>query len=530
MVAEGHEPLSRVVWRGRWLVVAITLLVGASVAVISKQQTPIYETTAKLVVNQPGGADKFGLSDSLQFYARTLGNLVGSQNVADLVVRDLSFPIGAREARHEMTFSVVTETQLIEVTASDPDPAHAQELANTWATTFTEYAAKNLTQAAPSSVSVADRATLPTSPARPKPTLYTLVGLVFGGLLGVAAAIARERLDTRVRSLERLSREFDLPVLGVLPRRGSSPADRVRFLEAVGVLRANLQFSATEVALQTVAITSTRPEEGKSTVVAELGRSFASVSLVEGSVLVIDADLRRPSLSRRLGLHSNQVRSSPGLTGYLRGQADFSQAVLTTDLVGLAVLPTGPRPPDPDVVLSFASSRQRLRAVGSYAEVVLVDCPPMSVGADVTIVATEVDGVLLVVDPKVARRAELRRAIEQIKRVGGTVLGFVLNRSDETLAEGGYYYDTDDDADEDEGRAETAGPTWGRDEPAPGGSLTAAASSTPAIEVARPSAPSVSADHPEHGTSGGPERTTDSATGESGGQLPTTAPSDHGAS
>ncbi|MDX6225032.1 MAG: tyrosine-protein kinase [Frankiales bacterium] len=450
MAAEGRESLSRVIWRSRWLVAGVTLLVGLTVAVISKRETPVYETTAKLVVNQPDGTDKFGLSDSLQFYARTLGNLVGSQNVADIVVENLSFPISATKARDAMSFSVVTETQLIEVTASDPDPKHAQELANVWASTFTAYAAQKLTQAAPSSVSVADRATVPRNPARPKPTLYTLVGLVFGALLGIAAAIARERLDTRVRNLERLSREFELPVLGVLPRRGSAPSDRVRFLEAVGVLRANLQFSATEVALQTVAVTSSRPEEGKSTVVAELGRSFATVSLVEGSVLLVDADLRRPALGRRLGLDARQVRHSPGLTSYLRGQASFEDAVLSTDMVGLAVMPTGPRPPDPDVVLSFAASRQRLRALSAYAEVLLIDCPPVSVGADVTIVATEVDGVLIVVDPKVARRSELHRVVEQIKRVGGTPLGFVLNRSDEQLGESGYYYD-DDDYDEEGG-------------------------------------------------------------------------------
>src|SRR4051794_11068368 len=247
MVDEARDS-SWQVMRRRWRVVAaVTLVVAATTGIVSSLLTPVYSSTATLVVNQPpGGAANLDIASSLQFYARTLVNLVGSDNVAKQVIPKLSFAVTPSQARSEMSFQTINETQLIEVTATDSSAHRAQDLANAWATTFTAYAAEHLKEVAPGSLSVADTASLPDSPVRPRPKLYAAIGLVLGLMLGIGAAFLRERLDNRIQSTEHLTKLFGLPVLATLPRRGSSPADAEHFREAVGLLRTNLQFSSDE--------------------------------------------------------------------------------------------------------------------------------------------------------------------------------------------------------------------------------------------------------------------------------------------
>ena len=439
MVEAGRQS-SWHVMRRRWRVAAaVTVIVAATTWLVSSLLTPVYSSTATLVVNQPPGDANFDIASSLQFYARTLVNLVGSDNVAKQVAPALSFPLSVDDAQSEMSFRTVNETQLIELTATDSNRKHAQELANTWATTFTAYAAEHLKEVAPGSLSIADPAPLPGAPVRPRPKLYAFLGLLFGLMLGVAAAFLRERFDNRIQSAEHLSSLFGLPVLASLPRRGSAPIEGEHFREAIGLLRTNLQFS-TDDPLTAIAVTSSIEGEGKSTVVAELGLSFALLSLIEGAVLVVDADLRRPALPTRVGIEDTLSPRGRGLSTYLRGEHPLDGGIMNAEIPGLAVMPAGHLPPNPSTLLGFASSRHLLAQVASAAEVVIFDTPPVAAGADAAIVATAVDGVVVVVDLTKATVDAVRSTIEQLERVSAQILGFVANNSSAPSAARSYRY------------------------------------------------------------------------------------------
>ena len=439
-MTQRRDPTWRVLMRSRWLILAIVVGITGMTAVLSKLQPPVYAATATLIVNQPTSrTTSFEVVQANQAFARTLARLIGKPNVADKVASKLPFPITGSKVSKRMSFKPVNETQLIEVTAQDRDAEKAQEIANTYARTFVAYVATTLPEAAPSSgLSVADLAVAPRSPARPKPTLYTLVALVLSTAGALALVLIRARLDTRVHDPDALAEEFGLPVLGVLPAIDLSEHAERRFEEAVRLLCTTLQY-ATTTPLRSVVITSTSEGEGKSTVAAELAEAYATLSLVEGAVLAVDADLRRPALHLRTGL-GDEINERAGLTTYLRGQHDVASCVVSTPLLSLRIMPSGPLPSHPSTLLGFASTRDALQRLRSEAQIVVFDTPPLSVGADASIVAAQADGVLLVVDLAKSRAPDLRASIDQLLKVGARPLGFVVNRSRVKDRNGAYRY------------------------------------------------------------------------------------------
>lgn len=440
MTAQRRPPTWRVLMRSRWLILAIVGLASIATAVVSKLQPPVYAATATIVVNQPAtNTASFEVVQANQAFARTLAHLISSRNVAAAVVPKLSTELSASAVQSRMSFSPVNETQLITVTAEDGDAALARELANTYAATFVEYVASTLPKAAPSSgLSVADQAVLPLSPARPRPTLYTLVALLLSTAAALAFVLIRSRLDTRVHDADALAEEFGLPVLGVLPRVELDRVSERRFEEAVRVLCTTLQHAG-ERRLRSLVVTSSSEGEGKSTVAAELAEAFASLSLTEGSVLAVDADLRRPALHLRTGLAPGTERRR-GLSTYLSGDLPLDACVITMPLVSLRVLPSGPLPVHPSTLLGFRGSREALVRLRDHAEIVVFDTPPLSVGADASLVGAQADGVLVVVDLNKTRVPDLHASLDQLTRVGATVLGFVINRDTERGRGGDYSY------------------------------------------------------------------------------------------
>jgi len=440
MTGQRRQPTWRVLLRSKWLLLTIVLVASVTTAVVSKLQPPVYAATATLVVNQPASSTaSFEVVQANQAFARTLAHLIGSRNVAAAVAPKLRVSLSPAGVQSRMSFSPVNETQLITVTAEDRDPELAREIANAYAATFVDYAASTLPKAAPSSgLSVADQAVLPLSPARPRPTLYTLVALLLSAAGAVAFVLVRSRLDTRLHDIDALTEQFGLPVLGVLPRVELDAVSTRRFEEAVRLLCTTLQHVGNRP-LRTLVVTSSSQGEGKSTVAAELAEAYALLSLTEGAVLAVDADLRRPALHLRTGL-GDGIERRRGLTSYLAGDLGLAACVVSTPLISLRVLPAGPLPMHPSTLLGFGSSREALLQLRDAADVVVFDTPPLSVGADASLVSAQADGVVLVLDLNRTRGPDLRSSIDQLGLVGATVLGFVINRSRDRNRGGQYSY------------------------------------------------------------------------------------------
>jgi len=194
-------------------------------------------------------------------------------------------------------------------------------------------------------------------------------------------------------------------------------APRSAAAEAYRTLSTNIQFSSLDRDVRTLLVTSVGPEEGKSIVLANL-----AITMAEGGkqVVVVDCDLRRPSLHLIFGLEDQ-----PGLTTMMLNEA-LAPPLQPSPYPNVSLVAAGPLPPNPAELISSERFTRVLAAIAVAADVVLVDAPPISAVTDATILATRVDGVLLVVDSGRTRRDPGRRAAEQLQRVGARVLGAVL--------------------------------------------------------------------------------------------------------
>lgn len=199
--------------------------------------------------------------------------------------------------------------------------------------------------------------------------------------------------------------------------------------EAFRTLRTNLQFAALDRPLRTVLITSAGPGEGKTTVAANLGVAMAQSG---SKVIVLGADLRKPSVHQILG-----VRNTIGLTNVLTGAVSWEDALQSTDVEGLYVLPAGPVPPNPAELLASGRMHELLNQLQNACDMVIIDAPPAIAVTDAGVLSRWADGVLLVVSLGITPRDVAKAAKEQLIQVGARILGLVVNRMS---GESGYYY------------------------------------------------------------------------------------------
>lgn len=288
-------------------------------------------------------------------------------------------------------------------------------------------------------ISIVDRAQTPTSPSRPKPLFNLGIGAMLGLLFGVLLAFILEALDDTIKSVEDVEGKLGLASLGVVPvlDKGATPeqelADaRSPFSEAYYSIRTALQFSTTEGAPRSLFVTSARPAEGKSTTSIALARNFARLGM---RVLLIDGDLRNPSLHRSLGLDN-----SSGFSTALTGAGVLADVMQVSDLPNMMVITAGPLPPNPAELL--ATPRLRAFVSGAEAEfdLVVIDGPPVMGFADAPLLAAVIGGTLLIVSAGTTRRGVARTALERLRVGRARVLGAILTKFDGRRAPAGYGY------------------------------------------------------------------------------------------
>lgn len=417
-----ERPLN-LIWRRKWIVILTFVAFTGAVAVISKSLPRVYSTQSTLLIAQPDRPNTFDSVQAAESVARSYADIIASSNFAARVADQLGGGITRDELSAKVSFESVPETQLLKITAEDRSAKRAKQIADTYANDFIQYAGDNLSETTKSEVSLADAAPLPGSPARPKPTLYTLLGAIVGLGLGLLFAFASSLMDRRVRSADELTELIGEPVLAQIALARGQRA-RMANEEAYRLLRTNLEFVRPDEPLRSIAIVSASAGEGKSTTALNLARTKREVG---DTVLLVEADMRRPGLQPALfpGLEGPLV---PGLSSFLSGHADAADVVHETDEPGILLLPAGPLPPSPSALLDSDRGHKLLDRLNDVADVIIVDTPPLTVGADASLVAAHADEVILVVDLRRSTAKGIKGAMAQLELVRKNVAGVLLNR------------------------------------------------------------------------------------------------------
>lgn len=284
-------------------------------------------------------------------------------------------------------------------------------------------------------VKVIDPAEEGLKPVKPNIPLNIAFGIVVGLVVGVGLAFFIEYLDTSVKTIDDVERSLQAPVLGVIPQNVGSLLDEgpdSPHAEAYRVLRTNVLFTRKDETFNTITIVSGGAGEGKSTTLFNLAVVFAQ----NGSrVLIVDSDLRRPSMHKFL-----KVSNSLGLTNYLLGQNKLEEVIQTSSLPTLDFLPSGKLPSSSMGILSSPQMKELIAEVKRRYDFVFFDSPPIMGVSDAVVLASEVDISLQVIQYRKYPQAMTIRAKQMVSKVGGYLVGIVLNNINMSQDENYYYY------------------------------------------------------------------------------------------
>jgi succinoglycan biosynthesis transport protein ExoP len=499
--------------RAAWIVLCVVLVAGVAYG-LSKRQTKKYTATAALVFNnnqlgqQVAGLQALNSSGNPQNQQATDLKLVQLGDMGEKTAIVLAHAKGAtplaraltgEKVEADVSASVQGESNVINVSATSTSPVLAAAIANKYTAEFV-YEQQNsnhayyiaalklvdkqlsalsskqrlstagvalqdraqslgvLAELHNGSVEVAKAAKVPTSPSSPTTSKNTALGAVLGLLLGLGIAFLLERVDRRIREPKDLEAIYDLPLLGVVPeskalsrsarRGGDAPAVLPPGeAESFQLIRAHLRYFNVDRQVHTLLVASAAPGDGKTTIARHLAAAAARVG---SRVLLLEADLRRPTLAQRL-----DVRSGPGLADVLIGAVLLNDAIQTVDLEAPSDTSAGGRafdvlvagaalPPNPGELIESRAMETVLERAKSTYDLVVVDTPPLTAVSDAFPLLGKVDGVVIVGRVGRNRRDVAERLHETLAGAGAPLLGVIANGLTARRGDyGGYGYTYD---------------------------------------------------------------------------------------
>lgn len=276
-------------------------------------------------------------------------------------------------------------------------------------------------------ISIVDAAEIPRQPASPRPLLNMALALGVGMLLAALFAYGREKLDDAIHDPRDVEAKLGLPLLGVVPQFGEGGLvaalddPKSELAEAYHSVRSSLELSSPRGLPNSILVTSSNKGEGKSTTSYVLARNLGQMGR---KVLLIDADLRRPSLHRFFELPLETI----GLSNVLARMVPVEEVVRSGVMENLSLLPSGPLPPDPATLMTSSGLHDLLAGLVDAYDVIVVDGPPVMALADAAQITAAVDATIVVVEADTAHFGRARSAVSRLRRARGKLIGSVVTK------------------------------------------------------------------------------------------------------
>jgi capsular exopolysaccharide synthesis family protein len=289
-------------------------------------------------------------------------------------------------------------------------------------------------------ISVVDRAETPEKPSSPNIALNLLLSVLIGLIVGAGSAVALEQVDQTISDPHELEAALGLPLLGTIPKSGDSdPIEELEdpktaLVEAYLSAQTRLAFTTDHGVPQTLAVTSTRSGEGKTTTAYAIARQLARKS---GRVLLVDGDMRSPSLHSQF-----EIAAAPGLSNFLAGEEELNTMIHPV-AEGLSLLPAGPTPPNAAELLTGDRLPDLLRQLASRFNHVVIDAPPVMGLADTPLIASQVEGTIFVLESHATSSTTAKMAVSRLRESKARLLGALLTKFEPQKAQYGYGYGYD---------------------------------------------------------------------------------------
>jgi capsular exopolysaccharide synthesis family protein len=467
--------------RRRWRIIVVCVLLGLAASIaLSKAQQRQYTASASILFRDPGidqqlfGYSAFSPSNDQPSQAATNMALVSLPTVDSRTGAALH--MSSTEVSSAISVSGVGQANIAQINATAPDPALAARIASTYAQQYVRFSrqaaraqifgaqelvekqlhalppaerdgtvgqglrtrAKELIEISAlqtGNAEVVQPAAVPTSPSAPNTKRNAVIGGFIGLLLGLGLAFLAERFDRRIRDCSELEEVYGVGVLGAVPfsralaRHGLQRPPGATG-EAFGILRARLRYFSADDDVRCLLITSALPHEGKTTIAVNL--AIAEALAGSTRTVLVEADLRQPTLERRLGLPAG-----PGLTEILTRSANLTSAVRRVDVRGaggsngttaaFSVITAGAMPPNPVEPLESRAMIEFLTALSERFDLVILDTSPPSVVPDAIPLMRLVTGVVIVARKKIITRDAARQLRDQLTNLRAPTLGVVAN-------------------------------------------------------------------------------------------------------
>lgn len=433
------------------------VVVFAAVAAVTFIMPPKYTATAEVFATYAGQSGETQTTNDMSSGANYLNTqittypeLVKTEAVLQPVIKDLGLDMTTTDLAGVVTATNPPNTFMVDISAEVGDPQQAADIANSVAKNLADQISSDLynnsssSNGSPIKLTVVQKAQTPTSQSSPNIPLYLAVGLIFGIIVGVGVALLRDILNTKVDSTDDVRELTHASSLGTVPQATILNDSRpVVVAQPAGSeaeefrrIRTNLSFlttTATQGHGRLLVITSTDPSEGKTTVSSNVAVALAE----EGkSVLLIDADLRHPSVAHKLGIEGHV-----GLSHVLSRQASPADVIQKYWKPNLHIMPAGKRPANASILLNSDLMKEMVERALTQYDYVIIDTAPLSVASEATVFGRMAGGLVLVTGKGVVEKKELENTATALQAAEVPILGFIFNFADpKKIHSKNYYY------------------------------------------------------------------------------------------